>query len=316
VKHEWNEALAAFDRELPLLKALRAEYDAYLRERLELAMAKVSPELAGRAEVEVTVEDDEVGLSLHPLGPLKEATIDFRMWPAAGYGGERGKLRWGLYVQRQPGEGFPALPTVLARARQASDALPTERIADAPADVLEAGPAECIRWGHLDLAAPDLASQIATRLSGALVAALSASEAVLALRVTTPRSWLESILKEMKASGEFKQEGALDVRYGSWTPGMTLNVRPTADDYGWFTPWTDGRLAFHWDAPAAQRAARRSAVRDALGSPPALDQPRYDGVVLLSATDVAALQERDARADVRALASATWRKYRDVCTGG
>jgi hypothetical protein len=313
MKHEWNDALATFDRELPLLKALRAEYDAYLRERYDLAIARVGQEFAGRASIAATQEEGEWGLGFELAGALADAALDFRLWPASGYGGENGRLRWGVYLKRQLGEGFPPVAAVLARARATSAALSTEAIASAPADVLDAGDAECVRWGSLDIGAADLVDQLTARLRAALSAMETAAEAVVALRVTTPRSWLEAILRGLKADGSFTTAGATDVRFGSWSPGMTVNVRVSPTDYAWFTPCNDGRLAFHWEPPPAEKSSRRAAVLAGIGPLPAFDQNKWHGVVLLSATDVAKRQADGDNVGVRTLILDTWRMYREAC---
>lgn len=313
MKHGWNDALATFDRELPLLKALRAEYDAYLRERYDLAIARVAQEFAGRASIAATQEDGEWGLGFELAGALADGGLDFRLWPVAGYGGESGRLRWGVYLKRQLGEGFPPLATVVARARETSAALSTEGIASAPADVLDAGDAECVRWGSLDIGAADLAEQLTARLRAALLAMEAAAEAVIPLRVTTPRSWLETILRELKVDGSFVTAGASDARFGSWAPGMTVNVRVSPTDYAWFTPCNDGRLAFHWEPPPSEKRSRKDAVLAAIGLLPAFDQNKWHGVVVLSAAEVAKRQADGDRAGVRTLILDTWRMYREAC---
>lgn len=314
MKQEWNDVLAAFDREIPLLKALRDEYDAFIRESIEAAWTRLPPENSDLAELDVSVEDGVMGATVRLRGDSGRARLEVQVWPAVEYGGPAGILRWVLVVPRDLGEGFPPLARIVAVAREASNAVATEAVKDAPADLDVLTNHAALRWGSLPLG-PELPAQLARTLAAAVSAMEAAAAAVLAQHVTTPRSWLEGLLLAMRADGAFIAEGAIRAEKGGWGVGVTVNVRVSPTDYGWFTACNDGRLAFHWEPPRPEKEARRAAVMSALSSPPAFSSGGWHGVVLLDAATVAERQAAGDSAAVRSLVLDTWRAYRAACIG-
>ena len=315
MKYGWNDVLAAFDREIPLLKALRDEYDAFVRESIDVAWTRLPPACSDVAEIDVSAEDGVMGATVKLRGDHGRARLEVQMWPAVEYGGPAGILRWVLVVPKDLGEGFPPLARIVAVARDASNTVATEVVQDAPADLDTLTDHAVLRWGSLPLG-PDLAAQVARTLAPAISAMDSAAAAVLAQHVTTPRSWMEALLMAMRADGAFTSAGAIRAEQGGWGVGVTVNVRVSPTDYGWFTACNDGRLAFNWEPPKPEKEARRIAVMNALSSPTAFSSGGWHGVVLLDAAAVAQRQAAGDTASVRALILDTWRAYRAACIGG
>lgn len=319
MKPQWSAVLAAFDREIPLLKALRAEYDGYVRGCVESAWARLPPSCTDIAQLDVSVEDGVMGATVRLLGDQARAGLEIQIWPAVEYGGPEGLLRWVLVAPDRMVEGFPPLERAVRVAREASSGVVTEPVHEVPADFDALTEHAALRWGSLPLGDADLPARLARVLTPAISALDAAARAVLALHVTTPRSWLEAQLLAMRAEGAFAAEGATTVGKGSWAVGVSVNPRVSTSDYCWFTACNDGRLTFHWEPPKAEKETRRQAVVGAL--PAYLPSPSggWHGVVVLDVAGVAGLQAAGDAAGARALVLDIWRRYRAAClaaTGG
>lgn len=308
----WSDVLSAYDAEIPLLKAMRAEYDAFVGGSLQAAWARLSPGSTDLAEIDVSAEDGVMGATVRLRGESARAGLELQFWPAVEYGGPVATLRWVLVLPRTFPEGYPPLAKLVALAREASNALPTEPVEGGPADLATLTDHAMLRWGAMPLGDADLPVRVAKVLEQGVAAMSGAAPIILAQYSTTPRSWLESVLFALHDEGAFLTAAAVSSNRGAWAPGAYVNARRTPTDYTWFTACNDGRLAFHWDAGRAQKEVRRAAALARFAGSETFLAGGYHGIVLLDPSAVAARQAAGDVAGVRTLILDTWRAYSEL----
>lgn len=313
MKHIWNAALAAYDKELPLLRALRDEYLAYLRERLEAAAIGLPAELAERVTLEVTkAEDDDAGAELTLRGDASDTGLQVQFWSSGDVGDEPGSYVWAMLMPRSLPPEYGDAKAALRAARQASAVVPTESLEGAPTQARSYPGFELVRWGRLDLAHDEFAAKLARLVRALATGLVDTAEAVLAHRASTPAGWATATLKRLRAEGVFDREGSLHTGQGTWKPGFNVTVRVSPTDYCWFTATPDGRIGFHWESKD-RAELRRQVVPGALGNPTPWKE-RWEGVVLVSADELARLHGAGDAEALRDRLLGTWRIYRDSYT--
>ena len=313
MSHSWNEALAAYDRELPLLRALRDEYLAYLHERFAAAKSAVASDVTSVATIEVSqVGEPDAGVEILLAGEGAASTLQCQLWSSADKGGETGALHWAVVVASKLPAEFGDTRHAVKVARSASSAVPTEALEQAPEAVRAFPGFDVVRWGRVDIAAPDLASRL-TQLMRQLVTAMNAAAlAMLELRKATPRYWLQQEVCSSSAMDALSAAGAADVQGRPWpSVGYHLVVRIPGADRCYFTARDDGGLSFHWDS-GPDKAARRAGALTALGDHLPHRQDGYDGVMLAGPAVVAQWFEGRRADAVHALMRTTWTRYRDL----
>ena len=113
MKPEWNEALAAYDRELDVLTALGVEYESFLEATCDEVVRRLSLPYGGSLDADVMYEEDEVGKwwVVHTSGH----GLEVRIWPAAPWGGPAGVFRVGVFFNSNATqEGIDASAAMVA----------------------------------------------------------------------------------------------------------------------------------------------------------------------------------------------------------
>jgi hypothetical protein len=183
MKYAWNDALAAYDRELPMLRALRQEYHGYVLERLNAAKTLLTTELRGRATFEAD-SDDGVGAELCLVGGRAVTGLQCQVWPSADEGTEPGLLHWAILVSTRLPKEFGFSGRYVAAARHGAGAIGEPSQDEAPARAHGSSGHACIGWGRLRLDDPDLPRAAADAFRAILPAMERAADAVLALRTS------------------------------------------------------------------------------------------------------------------------------------
>ncbi len=312
MKHRWNEAIAAYDRELPLLMALRDEYLAYIRERVQAAARVAATEAGDRVRFGVPTEAD-ANAEIVLTGDGEDSGLQCQFWPSAEEGGEPGRYVWAILMNRTLPPAYGDAKRAVGAARLESAAVATEPLDQAPECVGTFAGHELVRWGQLDLADPEFAARLARLFRAIASGMVSAGDALVALRAATPRFWMEGVLRELQSQRMFELNAAIEVKAHLWARvGYHIIARISVDDRCWFTACDDGCLAFHWDPPKAEKEARRRAVMRALDAASEFRKDGWNGVVLLDAAKVVELKSADDAGTLRTLILDTWRRYTEA----
>ena len=305
MRHAWNEALAAFDRELPLLNALRDEYYAYLRERFALARDRISRDFGGRACATISDDENEPSLGVELLGPLAEAELDFSIWSVATHGFETGRLRWGLYVPHALPNEMLQRQDIFRRAVEASGGLAREENSEAPVDVLDQeDDSTCAHWGGLDIGDPDLDERLSKLLKVAIPTVEAAASAVLDLRDPT-LMWLRAQVVALRDGHTLPgfDHGRI------WEGGPFAQVKVSGRGDAWVTALPDGTLGFHWqqNPKGADFDARVYAALVGARAP-----KNFPGIALLEASEARRLCSANDVTGLRDRVLDAFEKYRNV----
>ncbi|MFN7144843.1 MAG: hypothetical protein ACK4YP_13790 [Myxococcota bacterium] len=307
MKHEWNEALAAYDRELPLLQALRAEYLSYIRERLRAAQAAVAPEYDGRATIDVSTDaDPDASAEVVLAGDRGETGVQCQLWSSADDGGEPGRYCWALLMPRSADAA--ETQRTLARVREVSNRVQTEAVDRCrPYDGFA-----CVRWGRLELSAPDLSAQLTALFRSLLPAMETVADTLLQIRDASPPFWALRVLKRLRSDGGFTQEGATESRVGTWNPGPWVSARVSPHDWCWFTVANDGRVGLHWEN-RTDPASRKGLGPAVFETCPVWREQKWDGVLLVSPHQLGELRSANDITGLEGIVLDAWRRYRIAC---
>lgn len=205
---EWNEALAAFDREVIVLNALTDEYEEYMEavtRQIAGRVARLSGELV---RPEVTEGEDVVGRWW--LSHSSDGGLEVRAWPTAPWGGPPGRFRVGVFLDPKvtSEEAMPDDVAVVASVVRESlgelDGDPGSTVTD---DDLDTTDAICIQVATIAIEQDDFVEKTAVTTLAYCNAARDAGDAVEELRAGSPYRWLREVLAGVLSDNVLKSTG-------------------------------------------------------------------------------------------------------------
>lgn len=322
MEQKWNEALAAFDREVLVIRALDAEYEgfvSYVVKEVARRVARASGE-AYRSELE---EGEETGQWVAKW--TDDDAVEIKVWPSAPWGGPSGLFRVGLFIDGSlcNDEDMPdEIAEVVQAVRESVSELTGEmgssvhdidlRFIDDDEDESEA---VCIKVASVPASASNLVDQLSSLAGAYTGASARAVEAVASIRGGSAYTWMRRTLKDLLASGDLRNEIGAE---GLWTSKTLRQLGSGAENrfielgakgverMMVVTTAPGGKMTFHLGRRCDEKHA--SQVCEALNVPPS-ELDGYHGGVVMDETEVEAAFREDEPTQIRAKVLATWRAH-------
>lgn len=253
MRHEWNEALAAYDREQHVLRLVAEEYETFLQELFEAVRDRANAALLAPVGEPSLGDEEPHDWGLDWADPLVPACagVDVALYNAGPVGLGVAAMCLDMRLGLDPADGWPA-PDERRR-----------RLVPPGEDPERDGPRLVLQRNLLPFA------EGAPGLARALVEAIRQAEALNArLEEGTPASavrWGDGVLK---ANGKRVFDGADAFEDGPWHGAYS--IQGTAREVkAWFALFPDGRVTIHWGTKRGVDEAEQRRVLGMLG----LDSP-------------------------------------------